>query len=351
MTVTQAVRGPDPGAARAGRRRPVHRHQWSRYRWSLYAQVVLVNAAILLAALLLLLWTPVTVSAPVSDRQFVGLVVVFVVMVAANAALLKLSFSGLAAVVRRMRTLDVLRPPDRLPQTGGSETRELIRGFNVMLARLAAERRASTRRSVAILENERRRISQELHDEIGQRLTGILLQLGRIRGETSGPVQARVERVQDDTRAVMGEIGAMAWQARPVVLDDLGLLSALRALAASFGGDPSVRIDVVGPQRSVPHLGAEAELAAYRIAQEALTNAIRHSGATRITLELEVGPQVLVLRVTDDGRGLPDVDRESPGLRGMRERALSIGARLELYAEPPAGLRVELAVPTGPARA
>lgn len=346
MTVSQAVRGPGLGASRAGRRRPARHRRWSRNQWSLYAQVVLINAAVLFAALSLLLWTPVTVSAPVSRRQFTILVVMFAVMVAANAALLKLSFSGLAGVVRRMRTLDLLRPPERLPQIGGSETRELIRGFNAMLDRLAAERRASTRRSVAVLEDERRRISRELHDEIGQRLTGILLQLGRIRDETSGPVRARVAQVQDDTRAVMDEIGAMAWQARPAVLDDLGLPSALRALAASLGGDPSVRVDVAGPPRPALRLGAEAELAVYRIAQEALTNAVRHSGAARVTLELEVGAQAIVLRVSDDGRGLADVDRDSPGLRGMRERALSIGARLELYAGTTAGLRVELAVPT-----
>jgi two-component system sensor histidine kinase UhpB len=117
---------------------------------------------------------------------------------------------------------------------GGAETRALIGGFNSMLDRLQAERRASTRRTVATLEGERQRISRELHDEIGQRLTGVLLQLDRIHDEASDPARPHIVAVQDETRAVMDEVGALAWWIRPAILDDLALLSALTSLTASL---------------------------------------------------------------------------------------------------------------------
>jgi two-component system, NarL family, sensor histidine kinase UhpB len=306
----------------------------------------LVNSAILLTALVLLVLTPVTVSAPISADQVILLVVVtLAIMVPANAALLKVSFSGLTALVHRMETSDVLRPRERLPEMGGAETCALISGFNAMLDRFEAERLASTRRSVTILEGERQRIGRELHDEIGQRVTGILLQLGRIYEEAPDTVRPRVARVQDEARAVMEEIGALAWQVRPRILHDLGLPSALKALTHSLHGNGLVRIDTVVPHEP-PRVTSEAELAVYRIAQEALTNAVRHSGAANITVELRMTRTDLVLHITDDGCGLPVSGREGPGLRGMRERALLIGGRLDVADHPPHGLRVELAVPT-----
>jgi two-component system sensor histidine kinase UhpB len=310
----------------------------------LYARVVAVNAAVLVTALLLLVLTPVTVSAPVSARQLAILVLMLTIMVFANALLLKISFSGLAALVRRMEILDVLHPRERLPEMGGAETRALISGFNAMLGRLEAERRASTRRSIAALEGERARISRELHDEIGQRLTGILLQLAPIHDEAPADVRAGLVGVQEQARAVLSEIGALAWQIRPGILDDLGLVSALAALASSLRRDGHIRIDASVPHQ-LPTITDEAELAIYRIAQEALTNAVRHSSAGTIALELRATEAELVLRITDDGYGSYDDGAEGPGLRGMRERALLIGGRLRIHENPPHGWRVELAVP------
>jgi two-component system sensor histidine kinase UhpB len=321
-------------------RRPVARIR----RSSLYVRVVAVNGTILLAGLLLLVWTPVTVSAPVSVRQAIVLIAAVVVLALADAALLKVSFTGLAALARRMQTLDVLRPRERLPEMGGAEARTLITGFNTMLDRLEAERRASTRRTLATLEDERLRISRELHDEIGQRLTGVLLQLCRIRDEASDAMRPRVVAVQEEARAVMDEIGTLAWRIRPAILDDLGLLSALRALTDALGGQGAPRIDTVLPNR-LPMMSEEAELAIYRIAQEALTNAVRHAGATTITVGIRLDPTDLVLQVADNGYRPSEAGADGPGLRGMRERALLIGGRLSLQANPPHGLRIELTVP------
>ncbi len=327
--------------SRPDSRRPLARIR----RSSLYVRVVVVNMTILALGLLLLVWTPVTVSASVSLRQVIVLIAAAVALGAADAALLKISFIGLAALVQRMQTLDVLRPRELLPEMGGAETRALISGFNNMLDRLEGERRASTRRTVATLEDERERISRELHDEIGQRMTGILLQLGMVHDEAAVMARPGIAAVQHEARAVMDEIGSLAWRLRPALLDDLGLISALTALTESLSGHGYARIETLLPQE-LPPMSDEVELAIYRIAQEALTNAVRHAQATSIIVLMRFDGTDLVLQVTDDGDLLPEVGTDGSGLRGMRERALMIGALLSIEVIPSQGLRIELTIPS-----
>jgi two-component system sensor histidine kinase UhpB len=339
MTATRSPVRRVPTARREAGGQPVVRRTPS-----LYTRVLSVNAVILLAAVLVLVLTPASVSAKTIAEEGALLGGVLVVMVVANAVLLKLTFTGLTSLVRWMNTLDILHAQERVPQRGGAETRALITGFNTMLDRLEEERRASVRRNVTNLEGERQRIGRELHDEIGQRLTGILLQLGRIQAEAPDMLQLRINAVQNQTRATLDAVGALAWQVRPGVLEDLGLATALEVLADSLRKDGSAHVEVVLPDR-MPRLTSEVELTIYRIAQEALTNAVRHSGASAITIELKPAREGLLLQVTDNGRGLNGVDTEGPGLRGMRERALLVGGRLRIRARPP-GVRVEFAVPT-----
>ena len=316
----------------------------ARRNTSLYARVVAVNATILLAAVIALTFTPATVSFPVTGDEWTILGVGLALLVVANAVLLRISFRGLTALVRQMETLDLLQPRDRLPAKGGPETRALIAGVNTMLDRLEAERRASVRRAITGMEAERQRIGQELHDEIGQRLTGILLQLGRIHDDAPASLRSRVEGVQEEARATMDEVGALAHQVRPGVLTDLGLRSGLDALVDSFRQYGTARVDALLPDRLPPMTG-EAELAVYRITQEALTNAARHAEATRIAVAVDLTADELVLQVTDDGRGLDAAAGEDQGMRGMRERALLIGGRLRIDSRPSRGVRVRLAVP------
>jgi two-component system sensor histidine kinase UhpB len=322
------------------RRRP------KRPKVSLYLRVVAVNAAILAAATALLVFTPATVSFPVAIDQGLILGAGLFVLIVANAVLVRISFRGLEGLVQRMETLDVLQPRQRLPSLGGPEVRALIDGFNAMLERLEEERRRSARRAFSALEGERRRVGQELHDEIGQRLTGILLQLARVTDDAPEPVRERLAGVQAEVRATLDEIGALAWQLRPGVLDDLGLQRALEALTQTFGERSPARIELAVPA-SLPTLSDDVELAVYRIAQESLNNALRHAGAATITLDLRNDERELSLEVADDGRGLGDLGAltEGSGLRGMRERALLIGARLRIDSPFGRGVRVRLDVP------
>ena len=308
-----------------------HRSDWVHPAWwnlSLYARVVLVNSTVLLLAVLALVVTPATVSFPIATEQGLVLAVGTVVIAVANAVVLRLNFRGLRAVVRRMETIDVLKPEELLPETGGPEAKALIAGYNTMLERLHNERRTSARRTLSAIEGERRRIGRELQDEIGQRLTGTLLQLQRLANDLPAPFRSEVECIQEQQRATMDEVGALAWQLRPALLDDLGLLSAIDALAGTMG-ETSARIETTIPDE-LPPLPPDLELVVYRVAQEAMTNAVRHSGASRIALAVESADDRLTLRVADDGTGFSVPTSEGPGIRGMRERALLVGGRLHI---------------------
>lgn len=322
--MTASLTRPATGVER--RRTDRVRPAW--WNLSLYARVVLVNSTILLLAVLVLIISPATVSFPIATEQGLVLVVGAAVIASGNAVLLRLNFRGLRAVLRRMETIDVLKPEEVLPETGGPEAKSLIVGYNRMLDRLQNERRTSARRTLSAVEGERRRIGRELHDEIGQRLTGTLLELQRLADDLPEPFKSEVARVQEQQRATLDEVGDLAWQLRPALLDDLGLLSAVDALAETMG-DSTVNVDTSLPE-SLPTLPADLELVIYRIAQEALTNSVRHSRATRITLAIEAGTDWLTLRVTDNGTGLPVPTSEGPGIRGMRERALLVGGHLHI---------------------
>ncbi len=170
---------------------------------------------------------------------------------------------------RRIETIDVLQPEEFLPETGGPEAKALIAGFNTMLERLRDERRTRSLRTLSAIEGERRRIGRELHDEIGQRLTGTLLQLQRLADAVPEPVRSEVKCVQEQQRATLEKVGALAWQLRPALLDDLGLLSAIDALAKTMG-ETTPHIETTTPEE-LPPLSPDLELVVCRVAQEALT--------------------------------------------------------------------------------
>jgi two-component system sensor histidine kinase UhpB len=341
----ESVAGRSRGSVGAGRVASVGGVRWGRrLGLSLYARVVAVNAAVLAVAAVLLASTPVTVSFPLALGEGLVLAGGVAVIVIANALLLRGSFVALSGLARRMQTLDILRPRQRVALRGGCETRSLIEAFNAMLERLEVERRASTGRTLSALEGERRRIGHELHDEIGQRLTGILLQLGRVSVEAPESLRVRLADVQEQARAALDEVGALAWQLRPGILDDLGLLSALQALLETLREQSDVRIEARLPHGLGP-VAAEVELVIYRIAQEGLSNALRHAQAQAIEVALSCSDDGVVLTVADDGRGISREESEGPGIRGMRERAMFVGGRVRLESHRGHGVRLRLEIP------
>ncbi|MFE2944169.1 histidine kinase [Streptomyces sp. NPDC059255] len=293
---------------------------------SLFWRIFLLNAAVMFAATALLLLGPVTVSAPVLLTEALIMTLGLVAMLVANAALLRVGLAPLQRLTRAMTTTDLLRPGRRPAVSGHGEIAELIMTFNTMLDRLEAERAASSGLALSAQEAERRRIAQELHDEVGQTLTAVLLELKRVADAAPAPVRADLLHVQETTRDSLDEIRRIARRLRPGVLEELGLISALKALTTEITTHTGLTVR----QRfdgDLPALGEDVELVVYRVAQEGLTNIVRHADAGRADIALRRTTTGVELLIADDGRGVGTAT-EGAGIRGMRERALLVGAEI-----------------------
>ena len=312
----------------------------------LFWRVLATNAAVLTAAAVLLALSPATVSSPLTATEAVVLMLGLCGMVALNLALLRRAFAPLERLKRFMRGVDPLSPGKRAPVHGADpEVAELTEAFNEMIERLETERRESARRALSAQESERVRIARDLHDEVGQSLTGAMLQLQQAIDGPPERMKQDAVRAREDVRASLAEIRQIARRLRPEALDHLGLASALTALATDLARQADLTIERrVDPD--LPALPPEYEVVVYRVAQEALTNVVRHAEATRARLELCRAERALTLSVLDDGRGIDGTHVPSgSGVRGMRERALLIGARIQIGRTPAGGTEVRLTVP------
>jgi two-component system, NarL family, sensor histidine kinase UhpB len=313
---------------------------------SLFWRVFAVNAGVLGAIALLLLFSPVEIDAPIKATQALIILVGLGITVAANAILLRRAVAPLERLAQRMDAVDLLRPGQRLPVDRGDEGGRVVAAFNRMLDRLERERQQSGRRVLAAQEAERVGIARDLHDEVGQLLTGVLLQLNAIV-ETAPAHRVELDEATQAVRRALDEVRRISSELRPEMLEDLGLVSALTELSTTFARVSGVRVERQF-DRSLPKLGADTELAVYRIAQESLTNVTRHAKASRVTITLERGRDSVVLRVVDDGRGFAGEPEEHGGLRSMRERALLVDGALAIKPGARGGIEVRLEVPAAP---
>lgn len=331
--------GADAGAAR------------SHYT-PLFRRVAAMNAVVLIGACVV----TILVLSPAKFHTFavseaLVLVAALGLVVVVNLFLLRRALGPLTALTELARRVDLTRPGQRVPVGHyRSEASELATTFNEMLSRLENERRDATRRVLAAQEGERLRIAQELHDEVGQTLTAVLLQLGRSARHADPRLAGELLETQETARASLEDVRRISRELRPEALDDLGLSSALVALTERFsqGMGLNVKRDL---DHELPPLSEEAELVIYRVAQEALTNVARHAGTDRAELSLTRNDGRLTLRVLDDGRGIDSQRADGGGLRGMRERAVLVGAQLSVSRRPGRGTEVRLDVPVAEASA
>lgn len=198
-------------------------------------------------------------------------------------------------------------------------------------------------------ENERRAVSLELHDELGQVLTALRMDAVWLRDESeeaTGEGRARAEMMCDLIDKAIDEVRSMAMRLRPGVLDDLGLRDALDWLTSEF--DRRTGVECLFDPGEVPAVPDALATAAYRIAQEAITNVSRHSDADRVEVILNSDNGSLLLSVTDNGKGFDDrelAEAEGLGIAGMRERASLVGGVLEIRTQPGEGARVLFRAP------
>lgn len=346
----------DRGARMPRPRRVRGRRPWAdpgrRYLPLLYRiagiNVLLVIAAVAVTVVVL---APGRISAVARSEEAAVVLAAVALVVLTNVFLLRRVIGPIQALTAFAREVDYSTLGQRLPGAEPtSEAGELALTFNEMLTRLETERRESTGRVLRAQEAERLRIAQELHDQVGQELTAVLLGLSRVSARVPADIREDARSVQDAVRHSLEDVRRIAVELRPEALDDLGLATALAVLCERFS--QQLDLDIVGyVAPDLPALPAEVELVVYRVAQEALTNVARHSASSHAELTLtQVGARVL-LTVRDDGLGLPTDTIPGTGMRGMRERAGLIGATLDIgNRRPGSGCEVRLEVPLGAKR-
>jgi two-component system, NarL family, sensor histidine kinase UhpB len=310
----------------------------------LIANLLLVSVAVLAAGL------AANPNSEFRDEPTVGLVLGFAIAltVLVNLFMIQRRFEPLERVIDAMEKADLARSGvDLAGVTNGradsEEVERLELAFRRMLERLDAERRRTSSATLKAMEEERARVARDLHDEVNQSLTGLLLHLEAARAKAPPELDRELAETKALANGAMQELLTLARALRPTALDDLGLKAALAGHVEYLGrsGEIETGFEAKGDFSDLP---AETQLVAYRVAQESLSNAVRHSGAEHVMVRLNRVGDRLELTVSDDGRGfLADEASEGGlGIPGMRERALLVGGELEIESRPPVGTRVRL---------
>jgi signal transduction histidine kinase len=262
--------------------------------------------------------------------------------------------------VKRKQAEDALRDAyNDMEQRVEERTRELSRVNENLQTEISKHKESESarlellRRLVTAQEEERRRISRELHDQTGQHLAALLLGLKTLKNSTengSSSLHQSLFQLQKLTERLVEEAHHLAWELRPAALDDLGLETAISNYVEKWSERNSISLDFhsgLNKLRLSPHV----ETAVFRIVQEALTNVLKHAQATRVSVMLEYRYDELLVIVEDNGRGFqPEVpltikERGGLGLVGINERVALVGGKLNIESEPGGGATIAIRIP------
>jgi two-component system sensor histidine kinase UhpB len=318
-------------------------------RGTLVGQTILVNVFLVTAVLF-----GATSAANLNLRiqgerlQFALLAMSIMLALLANIMMLRRRFLPLEELIDRLEAIDPAHVDSfEEPAPGGmEEVDRLSATFRGLLARIEGERRRSGRLVLRAQEEERKRLARDLHDEVNQALTAILLRLQALMQDSPSPqVTAELSELKRLVNQAMEELLQLARQLRPSALDDHGLVPALEGQVRRFGDQHGIdaRLETQGRADS---LGDDQQLVVYRVAQEALANVARHSQAHHVEVDLVARDSGLDLSVRDDGVGFHSNMRPTGlGLNGMAERARLVGGELNVLSIPGQGTTVTLHVP------
>jgi two-component system, NarL family, sensor histidine kinase UhpB len=320
-------------------------------RRNLLTQVLVTNLVLMVAAAVattLAANGSLDLAENPTSALVLGVAVALAILV--NVSMIQRRFRPLEHLVDEMERADLSRPGANLRQvTSGSddpeEVERLDHAFRRMLERLEAERRRASSAALNAQEEERARVARDLHDEVNQALTGLLLRLEALREKAPPELAAELTETKALANRAMEELLALARQLRPTALDDLGLKAALAGHVTQLGrlGEIETSFEADGDFLALPQ---DVQLVVYRVAQEALANAARHSGAEHVRVELSRDDGRVELTVSDDGRGFSfEAAGRGLGIAGMRERALLVGGDLKIESRPEQGTRIRLLVP------
>jgi two-component system sensor histidine kinase UhpB len=317
---------------------------------SLAGQVVAVNV-LLVVATLFAASAAANLNLTIKDQRwsFALLALTIVLVLLVNMIMLRRRFMPLERLIATIESIDPAVPDDLTLPAGGEEAEEVGRlaaSFRRMLVRIEDERRRSGRLVLRAQEEERRRLARDLHDEVNQALTAILLRLEALSHSAPPELEDELGELKRLVNQAMNELLQLARQLRPTALDDHGLLPAMASQVRRFAAQTGIKADLSASGESSA-LQPDEEIAIYRIAQEALANIARHADArsVEVALRSENGGGVQ-LTVRDDGRGFePGRPTRGLGLGGMAERARLVGGELTIESQPGAGTQLCLRVP------
>ncbi len=302
------------------------------------------------------------VTSPVRELFMKGMLLGLLVLLVVFLWSLRLSraierpLGVLATAARRVEDTGYSAP---VPAAGPREIVYVGEAFNRMVARRAEaeaalvdsknQLEALSKRLLEVQEEERTRIAREIHDDLGQRLTALKIDVGGLIQAVPPqaglePMIGRIRRALDETFQATHRLAA---ELRPPALDDFGFLAALESDIRAFEERTGIECELSLPPGPLP-LAPEVETAAYRIVQEAMTNVARHANATRLEIRMRTRDNEMLVDVRDDGRGITSEDlrgRAGLGLVGMRERARQIGATVDVEGVDGKGTIVSLRIP------
>ncbi len=315
---------------------------------SLIGQVVVANVVLVTLTLVAgSLVAGLDLSSADGHWQLLVLVMLLLLTFVVNIWMLQRRFGPLEHLIDEVEGVDPTAPGTlSIPRNPVEEIDRLGRAFAELLERVDAERRRSGQLVLRAQEEERRRVARDLHDEVNQALTAILLRLEALSQAVPETQRSEVTELKRLAAQAMDELLNLARQLRPTALDDHGLVTAIESQVRGFGERTGIDARLV-TEGDPGELDDEKQTVIYRIAQEALANAGRHAGASRVDVALTAASEGAQLRVADDGAGFDPVGVRGGGLglEGMAERARLVGGELDLRSQPGHGTEVTLRLP------
>ena len=323
------------------RRKPLQKRE------SLSGQIVAANLLLVVAALFAASVAS-SLDLKLDDErfQFALLAMTVILALLLNILMLQRRFSPLERLIADIEAIDPADPAAfEAPEEPVQEVERLALAFSKLLQRIEAERRRAGRLQLRAQEEERKRVARDLHDEVNQALTAILLRLEALTQSAPPELRDELGETKKLANQAMEELLQLARQLRPTALDDHGFVPAieeqLRRFQAQHGITTSLEID-----GALDDLGNDQQLVLYRVTQEALNNIARHSGASNVKVGIQRADGHVELAVTDDGRGFAvGSERRGLGLDGMAERARLVNGDFAIEAEPGQGTTLRLQVP------
>ena len=316
-------------------------------RESLSGQIVAANLLLVVAALFAASAAS-SLDLDLNDQrlEFALLAMTVILALLLNILMLQRRFSPLEELIREIEAIDPADPVAfEAPEEPVEEVERLAHAFRKLLERIEAERRRAGRLQLRAQEEERKRVARDLHDEVNQALTAILLRLEALTQLAPPRLREELAETKGLANRAMDELLQLARQLRPTALDDHGFVPAIEEQLRRFKAQHGIDTELT-TEGDLDDLGNDQQLVLYRVTQEALNNVARHSRAGSVSVEITRRDGSVALAIADDGEGFEvGTEERGLGLDGMAERARLVNGEFEVQARPGQGTTLRLRVP------